>query len=68
MNFIVSTGKAPTITVNPGGPGKWVAPAPGARRDVYAIGYEGGETLLLVADDAGKLQWLKSDFYSVLRG
>ena len=63
MDFIIGTGLPIKVTVNPGGPGDW--PGSHVRREVYAIGYEGGETRVLVADNAGKLQWLGSAHYSV---
>ena len=63
MDFMIGTGKPLKVTVNPGAPGKW--PGKHVRRDVYAIGYEGGDVPVLVVDDAGRLTWLRPDNYSV---
>lgn len=56
------TGKSLKVTVNPGGPGNW--PKDHVRREVYAVGYHGGETSVLVVDNAGRLIWLNSSHYS----
>ena len=46
MDFIVGTGKSITVRVDQGSPGKWSQKQ--TRREVCAIGYEGGETKVLV--------------------
>ncbi len=63
MDFMVPVVVEMIIVVNPGGPGNW--PKDHVRRRVFALGYLGRETLALVADDSGKLQWLASEFWSV---
>jgi hypothetical protein len=64
VDFVVGTGKPLKVTVNPtGAPGAW--PKTHVKSDVYAIGYRGGDTDVLVADDAGRLVWLRPENYSV---
>jgi hypothetical protein len=68
MEHIVWTGKTMRATVkrqSGGLPGSWKHDTP---REVYAIGYQGGSTKILVADDEGKLQWLTNDQCTILSG
>lgn len=66
MECMVWTGKPLKVTVNPGGaPGQWSNNH--VHREVYAVGYQGGATLVLVVDDAGKLTWLSPANYTLER-
>jgi hypothetical protein len=40
---MIGTGKSLRVTVNPGAVGTWKKPEEHVCRDVYAIGYEGGD-------------------------
>jgi len=66
MDLMIATGKPLKVTVNPGSPGMW--PKEHVQREVHAIGYQGGDTHVLVADEAGRFQWLSPDKYSVAQG